>query len=74
MTTRVDAIYEGGVFRPLEPVVLAESQRVALQVEPLPRQDALAWLEEVSRFREQMAAERGFLPDSAIDIAEDRKR
>jgi predicted DNA-binding antitoxin AbrB/MazE fold protein len=74
--TVIEAIYENGVFRPIEPVGLEEKQRVSLCVEPL-RQDqieALAWIEKVSRFREQMAAEHGLLPDSTIDIAEDRMR
>ena len=32
MTTRVDAIYEHGVLRPLAPVDLTESQRVTLLI------------------------------------------
>ena len=72
--TRVDAIYQGGVFRPLEPVCFEENQRVALSVEPIQKEDALAWIEDVSRFREQVAARCGVLPDSALDIAADRAR
>ena len=72
--TRVDAIYQDGVFRPLEPVCFVENQRVALSVEPVRRKDALAWIEDVSRFREQVAARCGVLPDSALDIAADRAR
>ena len=33
MTQRLKAIYEGGVFRPLEPVQLAEHQEVTLLLE-----------------------------------------
>jgi predicted DNA-binding antitoxin AbrB/MazE fold protein len=44
--TRVDAIYQDGVFRPLEPVALCENQRVALSVEPISKEDALAWAKE----------------------------
>lgn len=33
MTFHVDAIYEGGVLKPLEPLVLPEQARVSLTVE-----------------------------------------
>ena len=72
--TRVDAIYQGGVFRPLEPVALCENQRVALSVEPIAKEDPLAWIKRVGDFRRQMAAERGIFPDSAVEIAADRTR
>jgi predicted DNA-binding antitoxin AbrB/MazE fold protein len=72
--TRVEAIYEHGVFRPLGPIDLPENQRVAISVEPVLQESIIAWLEETSRFREEVAARRGILPDSAIDIAEDRLR
>jgi predicted DNA-binding antitoxin AbrB/MazE fold protein len=74
VTYLVDAIYENGVFRPLEPVALEENQRVSLSVEAVRREDALAWIEDAARFREEMAARYGVLPDSALDIAEDRMR
>jgi predicted DNA-binding antitoxin AbrB/MazE fold protein len=70
--TYVDAIYRDGVFRPLEPVSLCENQRVALCVEPIQREDALAWAKRVSQVREEVASHCGILPDSAIDIAADR--
>jgi len=35
MSTTFDAIYENGVLRPLQPVVLAENQRVTVTVQPL---------------------------------------
>ncbi len=72
--THVDAIYEHGVFRPLAPVDLVENQRVALSVEPLRQEDALAWMERASQYREKLAAKYGIMPDSALDIAEDRAR
>ena len=72
--TRVDAIYQDGVFRPLGPVGLEENQRVALCVEPIPKEDALAWAERVSRTREAAATHCGILPDSTLDIAADRMR
>ena len=74
MTTRVDAIYQGGVFRPLEPVAFCENERVALSVQSIDKEDALAWANRVSRAREEAAQRYGILPDSAIDIAMDRMR
>jgi predicted DNA-binding antitoxin AbrB/MazE fold protein len=74
MTLILDAIYQNGVFRPLEPVGLKENQRVSLSVEATRREDALAWIEDVSRFREEVAARSGILPDSTLDIAADRMR
>ena len=32
MTCKIEAVYEHGVLRPLEPLVLTESQRVTLSV------------------------------------------
>ena len=44
MSTVIDAVYEGGVFRPLEPLECREHQRVRLHVEVLPESDAdRAW-------------------------------
>jgi hypothetical protein len=49
MTRQVEAVYEHGVLRPLEPLTLAESQRVNLTISdtdagPYPRDTAfLAW-------------------------------
>ena len=45
MTTTVEAIYQGGVFKPVEEVILPENQRVRLQVDPVPVTDFRAWLE-----------------------------
>jgi predicted DNA-binding antitoxin AbrB/MazE fold protein len=74
MTYHIDAIYQGGVFRPLEPVDLSENQRVSLSVEASQRENALAWIEDASRFREEVAARCGILSDSTLDIAADRAR
>jgi predicted DNA-binding antitoxin AbrB/MazE fold protein len=71
---RIDAIYQDGVFKPLSPVALREGQRVRLEIEPVEVKDAAAWLEEVSRRRNEFAAKHGFLPDSTLDIAADRMR
>ncbi len=37
MTQRVEAIYEDGVLKPLQPVQLPEHQRVLLAIRPLPQ-------------------------------------
>jgi predicted DNA-binding antitoxin AbrB/MazE fold protein len=72
--TQVDAIYQGGVFKPLGPVALSENQRVLLGIEPVDVQDAAAWLEETDRLRNSLAAKYGVFPDSTLDIAADRAR
>jgi predicted DNA-binding antitoxin AbrB/MazE fold protein len=74
MTFVLDAIYQNGVFKPLGPVAFCENQRVVLNVEPIQKEDALAWAKRVSQVRNEVAARCGILPDSAIDIAEDRMR
>lgn len=71
---RTDAVYQDGVFKPLTPVTFKENQRVFLEIEPAVEQDVKAWLEETDRLREQIKAKYGILPDSALDIAEDRMR
>lgn len=72
--TRVDAVYQGGVFRPLGDVGLEENQEVSLFVEPVPGRDALKWLEQARELQRQIMQERGVLPDSTPDIAADRSR
>jgi predicted DNA-binding antitoxin AbrB/MazE fold protein len=70
----IEAVYEGGVFRPLEEVHLREKQRVRLRVEPIDGTDALAWLEEVREFQKRVVEQHGVFPDSTPDIAADRLR
>ena len=72
--TKVEAIYQNGVFRPLQEVGLPENQRVRLSVEPVAAADVRAWLARVQQRRQRIIAERGYFPDSALDIAEDRRR
>ena len=38
MSDRIDAIFEGGVFRPTKPIALQEGSRVRLHFEPAPPQ------------------------------------
>jgi len=73
----IDAIYQNGVFKPLQDVGLSENQRVRLSVQPVEAGDAqawLAWLAEVEERQQRIIAERGYFPDSTVDIAEDRRR
>jgi predicted DNA-binding antitoxin AbrB/MazE fold protein len=72
--TEVEAIYAGGVFRPLRGVSLPENKRVRLSIQTLEPSDARAWLSEVQAFQRRIIAERGCFPDSTTDIAADRAR
>ncbi len=72
--TVIDAIYHDGVFKPLGEVGLPKNQHVRLMFEPAGIADARAWLDEVRRFREEVARTRRVFPDSAPDIAADRAR
>jgi predicted DNA-binding antitoxin AbrB/MazE fold protein len=67
----VEAIYAGGVFKPIDPVTIPENQRVRLTIEPV---DATDWLAAVREFQRQLVASHGVLPDSTPDIAADRRR
>lgn len=39
MDTQIEAVYENGVFRPLQPLTLAEHERVLLTVSPCEDED-----------------------------------
>ena len=73
----IEAIYQNGVFKPMENVDLPDNQRVRLQVQPCPGpipSDVQAWLDELKRVRESLAAKYGQFDDSTLLIAEDRRR
>ena len=53
MATRIDAIYEHGVFRPTEPVELPEGERVQIVVVST---DALPSASEAARILAEIAA------------------
>ena len=72
--TQVDAIYQNGVFKPLQEVGLPENQRVRLSVQPVEVGDVRVWFARVQERRHRIVAERGCFPDSTLDIAEDRRR
>jgi predicted DNA-binding antitoxin AbrB/MazE fold protein len=71
---QVEAVYTDGVFRPLGDIKLPENQRVRLHIEPLGKSDVQAWLDEVREFQKRIVAQRGYFPDSTMDIAADRCR
>jgi predicted DNA-binding antitoxin AbrB/MazE fold protein len=70
----IEAVYQGGVFKPLGEVTLPENQRVRLSVEAIEPRDALEWLARVREFQREFLETSGPLPDSTPDIAEDRMR
>ncbi len=72
--TQVDAIYQNGVFKPLQDVGLPDNQRVRLRVQPVETGDVRAWLARVRERQQRIIAERGYFPDSTPDIAADRRR
>ena len=74
MTTQVEAIYQNGIFKPLHEVQLPDNQRVRLNVQTIEALDMRNWLEEVQQMRQRIIAQRGYFPDSGLDIAEDRRR
>ena len=72
--SRIEAVFQDGVFKPLGQVALPQNQRVRLTVESVSGGEVLAWLEEVRKVQQPIVAARGFLPDSTPGIAEDRRR
>ena len=72
--TQIDAIYQNGVFKPLQEVGWPENQQVRLSVQPIAAGDARSWLARIQQRHREIIAKRGYFPDSAADIAEDRRR
>jgi predicted DNA-binding antitoxin AbrB/MazE fold protein len=72
--TTIEAIYENGVFKPVQPVSLPERQRVQIDVRPVAAASITSWLAEARQLRDRIAARVGVLPDSTPEIAEDRRR
>ena len=72
--SQIEAVYRNGVFEPLEPVNLPEEQRVSVSVEPASKETVEAWLERVKQRADTIFQREGFLSDSTLDIAEDRRR
>lgn len=72
--SQIEAIYQGGVFKPLGEVSLPENQRVRLQFQPVEEKDVRAWLEGVQKLQRELFQRHGYFPDSTLDIAADRAR
>lgn len=72
--SQIEAVYQGGVFKPLGAVQLAENQRVTLTIQPVEREDVATWLTRVREMHRQFIAQHDYLPDSTPDIAEVRMR
>jgi predicted DNA-binding antitoxin AbrB/MazE fold protein len=71
----VEAIYQGGVFKPLRELQLPENERVILTVQQqTSKEAALAWIKRVTEAQERFVAERGYLSGVTEDIAADRMR
>ena len=56
MKQQVDAVYENGVFRPLTPVAVGESQRVRITIADADPQPVFVDTELVERARAEVAA------------------
>jgi predicted DNA-binding antitoxin AbrB/MazE fold protein len=74
MSTTIEAVYQGGVFKPVGPVDLPDNQRVRLNVDALPAADFRAWLDRIRPIQQAIVERFGVLPDSTPIIAEDRLR
>ena len=72
--TPIEAVYQNGVFKPLEAVPFQENQRVRLSIQPVEACNVPSWLAEVQRLQQQIVEQRGCFPDSSSDIAADRIR
>lgn len=59
MAQTIEAVYEQGVFKPLQPVKLTEGQKVALSLEPMAmtREEAEAQLREWQKVYEGLSEE-----------------
>lgn len=71
---QVDAVFQNGVFKPLDSVEVTENQRVRLNFEPANGPAAKSWLDAVKKFQRDFIQRKGILPDSTLDIAADRQR
>ena len=76
MSKQIQAVYERGVIRPLEPVALSEGMHVTVQLpEPeLTKKQEPDWLVQLKNRHEELRAKYGEFPDSTALIREDRDR
>ncbi len=72
--SQIEAIYQGGVFKPLDAVGLSENQWVRLSFQPIEANNVRGWLQDSQQLQQRIFAQRGYFPDTPADIAEDRRR
>jgi predicted DNA-binding antitoxin AbrB/MazE fold protein len=75
-TTTIDAVYSGGVLRPLGEVKLEENEHVRLTISPAPKPlppEVAEWLARTAAHRQAML-EDGYCHDTTELIAEMRRR
>lgn len=72
--THISAIFQNGVFKPLEPVTLPENQHVQIYVDPSGKEDPWDWFNRVCARQQTIAQREGMTFDSAVEIAKDRNR
>ena len=71
----IDAVYVGGVLKPLAEVDLKENECVRLTATPLPLPPhVVKWMLETAAFRKECFEKYGYFPDSAETVAADRRR
>jgi len=57
----IEAIYEGGALRLLEPLELEEKQRVRVTVEPLPQKSTTNGAEKLERYHRLLEESREYI-------------
>lgn len=69
MSKIVEAVYENGVFRPLEPVALVEGEHVRVHVPELPpnQHERLAALDAFEQESEELTEEQWEVFDEAVE-------
>lgn len=73
MSIVVDAVFQNGVFKPIQPVQLSENENVRLVVQSQSSQQAaLDWLKQLRATRQELRQKYGSLPDSLALITEER--
>lgn len=55
-------------------ITLRDDQRVRLSIELAEEEDLRSWLDHVQELQDAVVQRRGYLPDSASEIAADRRR
>jgi predicted DNA-binding antitoxin AbrB/MazE fold protein len=70
--TTIEAVYSGGVFKPVDTVDLPENQRVRIYIESRDALSVTEFLAAAREHRRSMEAQHGLLPDSTEIIRANR--